>query len=88
MKYPIIKQLSDEFPVRRLCKMLEVSRGGYYEWRGRAPSPRAREDRRLRVQIRATFRRAPGRWLVLTSAAAAVTTAAGYRDVATRSCPC
>ncbi len=41
MKYPIIKQLSGEFPVRRLCKMLEVSRGGYYQWRGRAPSPRA-----------------------------------------------
>ena len=33
MKYPIIKQLSGKFPVRRLCKMLEVSHGGYYEWR-------------------------------------------------------
>ena len=55
MKYPIIKQLSGKFPVRRLCKMLEVSHGGYYEWRGRGPSPRAREDRRLRVQIRAAF---------------------------------
>ncbi len=62
MRYPIIKQLSGEFPVRRLCKMLEVSHGGYYEWRGRAPSPRAREDRRLRVQIRATFRESRDRY--------------------------
>ena len=64
MKYPIIKQLSGKFPVRRLCKMLEVSHGGYYEWRGRGPSPRAREDRRLRVQIRAAFResREPSRF--------------------------
>ena len=62
MKYPIIKQLSGKFPVRRLCKMLEVSHGGYYEWRGRGPSPRAREDRRLRVQIRAAFRESRDRY--------------------------
>ena len=62
MKYPIIKQLSGKFPVRRLCKILEVSHGGYYEWRGRGPSPRAREDRRLRVQIRAAFRESRDRY--------------------------
>ena len=62
MKYSIIKQLSGKFPVRRLCKMLEVSHGGYYEWRGRGPSPRAREDRRLRVQIRAAFRESRDRY--------------------------
>ncbi len=62
MKYPIIKQLSGQFPVKQLCKMLEVSRGGYYQWRGRAPSPRAREDRRLRVQVRAAFRESRDRY--------------------------
>lgn len=62
MKYPIIKQLSGQYPVQRLCKMLEVSRGGYYQWRGRDRSPRAREDRRLRVQVRAAFRESRDRY--------------------------
>lgn len=36
-----------------MCGVLEVSRSGYYAWRGRPPSARARTDERLRVAIRA-----------------------------------
>ena len=56
MRYPVVEQLSGRYLVRRICETLEVSRSGYYDWLGRTPSPRAREDRRLRVRIRATFR--------------------------------
>lgn len=36
-----------------MCRVLAVSRAGYYAWRGRQPSPRAQADTRLRVAIRA-----------------------------------
>jgi transposase InsO family protein len=41
------------YPVRLLCRCLEVSRAGFYAWRQRAPSERAREDARLAVEIAA-----------------------------------
>jgi putative transposase len=36
-----------------LCRVLEVSRGGFYAWLRRPESNHAREDRRLRVLIKA-----------------------------------
>jgi putative transposase len=41
-----------------MCAALEVSRSGYYAWRGRLESRRSREDRRLMVAIRSVFRSA------------------------------
>jgi hypothetical protein len=34
------------------CRILRVSTSGYYEWRGRPASPRARADQALTLQIR------------------------------------
>jgi putative transposase len=39
-------------PVARLCRVLGVSTSGYYAWRSREPSARAREDRVLTDRIR------------------------------------
>jgi len=36
-----------------MCRVLVVSRAGYYAWRGRTPSARSRVDTQLRVAIRA-----------------------------------
>jgi putative transposase len=41
------------FPVERMCRVLDVSRSGYYAWRRRPTSGRARETQRLIAQIRA-----------------------------------
>jgi hypothetical protein len=41
------------FPVRLLCRVLEVSRAGFYAWHGRAPSGHARADERLGLAIAA-----------------------------------
>jgi transposase InsO family protein len=41
------------FPVRCLCRTLGVSRAGFYAWQERAPSPRARADDRLGLEITA-----------------------------------
>ncbi len=42
-----------QVPVTVLCRTLEVSRAGFYAWRGRPESTRAQEDRRLAVLVRA-----------------------------------
>lgn len=42
-----------DFPVSAMASMLGVSRSGFYAWRDRAPSARAREDAELLERIRA-----------------------------------
>jgi putative transposase len=41
------------FPVRALCRVLAVSRAGFYAWHTRAPSPHAHADERLGLEIAA-----------------------------------
>ena len=42
---------SDTYPVDFMCAQLEVSRSGFYAWRGRGPSQRASADAGLLVVI-------------------------------------
>lgn len=46
-----------DYPVRVLCRVLGVSPSGYYEWRDREPSARAREDAVLTTAIVASHHR-------------------------------
>ncbi|MFD1732835.1 IS3 family transposase [Deinococcus malanensis] len=46
-----------EFPVERMCRMLEVSLSGYYAWRGRPESDHAQEDTVLSENIKFYFER-------------------------------
>ena len=32
MKYEAIKELSSEFPVKKMCKTLELDSANYYRW--------------------------------------------------------
>jgi len=45
--------LRPQYPLSVLCRVLEVSRSGYYAWRMRRPSKRAQENARLEVAIQA-----------------------------------
>lgn len=45
--------LRHQYPVALLCRVLEMSRSGYYAWRTRRPSKRAQENARLEVAIQA-----------------------------------
>jgi putative transposase len=40
------------YPVAALCRMLGVSKSGYYAWRSRPPSKRSREDALITAKIR------------------------------------
>jgi putative transposase len=50
-RYEFIKQNRKRFPVRRLCAMMRVSSSGYYAWRKRPVSQRARENAALMIEI-------------------------------------
>jgi putative transposase len=45
------------YPVAMLCRMLEVSKSGYYAWRTRPSSKRSREDVNLTEKIREIYSR-------------------------------
>jgi len=44
-----------EFPITRVCQVMQVSSSGYYASRRRLESTHTRDDRRLRVLVRASF---------------------------------
>ncbi len=48
----MIERCREAFPVRMMCRCLRVSPSGYYGWRGRPLSLRARENKRLLDRIR------------------------------------
>jgi putative transposase len=47
----VIKQSQSVFAVKSLCRVLKVSRSGYYDWLKREPSKRQKEDRALKLKI-------------------------------------
>jgi putative transposase len=53
MRFAFIAAEKAEYPVEKLCRALEVSPAGYYAWRIRPESNRAKQDRRLAVLVRA-----------------------------------
>ena len=52
MIYEFMAGHTEEFPVVRMCKVLEVSASGYHAWRRRAVSPRGQSNQGLLEQIR------------------------------------
>ena len=55
MRFAFIAEEKAAFPVRLLCRTLQVSRAGFYAWQGRPPAPRARADDRLGLEIAAIY---------------------------------
>lgn len=51
MRYAFMRDQAETYPVRLLCKLLEVSPSGYYDWRDRPESPRAKDNRALLCRI-------------------------------------
>ncbi len=55
MKFGFIVKHRGIWPTAWLCEALGVSRGGFYAWRTRPPSQRARRDEALGAKVRARF---------------------------------
>lgn len=61
MRFAFIQAHAMAHPVTTLCRVLQVSKAGYYAWAGRGPSRRAREDTALAGAIRAVHASHQGR---------------------------
>ena len=55
MKFAFIATHRGIWPAGWLCEALGVSRAGFYAWRTRPPSVRARADEQLLLRVRASF---------------------------------
>jgi transposase InsO family protein len=69
MKYACIDEHRGSYDVAAMCRVLRVSRSGYYDWRKQrtqraagGPRPRAARDEQLRVAIRAAHRKSRRRY--------------------------
>ena len=57
MRFTFIAAEKAEFPIAVLCRVLQVSRSGFYAWGRRTPSAHAQEDGRLRPLVGQAFAR-------------------------------
>jgi putative transposase len=55
VKYAFINQHNRVWPIRAMCRVLGASSSGFYEWRTRGPSVRARANAQLSARIRESF---------------------------------
>ncbi len=53
----MIKGMRLHYSIPFMCRMLHLSRSGYYAWLGRPPSKRTREEGRLEAEIKAAHTR-------------------------------
>jgi putative transposase len=60
VRFAFIDHRREEFPVTLMCEMLDVSRSGYYAWRGRPPSPRESRRAGLTAKIRSAHEASRG----------------------------
>jgi putative transposase len=55
MRFSFIDRAKTEFPVQRLCDVMEVSQSGYFSWKSRPACRRQRDDMVLLAHVRSAF---------------------------------
>ena len=51
----MIKENSEQFSAKMMCKLLSISLSGYYDWRRRLPSKQSQQNAILSGKIKAVF---------------------------------
>ncbi len=62
MRFAFIATEKACYPVALMCRVLKVSRAGYYAWSKRPASQHTQEDQRLGLQVAAIYRESRGRY--------------------------
>ena len=62
MRFAFVRDSEGTWPVAALCRNLGVTPAGYYAWRGRPPSARAKAKAALAAEAGAAFAEAKGRY--------------------------
>lgn len=62
MRFGFIEQHARTWPVRLMCRVLQVSPSGYYAWRSRPECRRAMANRCLLQEVRRLHARHQGRY--------------------------
>ena len=62
MRFRFIEDHREEWPVRLICEVLDVSASGYYAWRSRSESARATANRELLEHVRRLHSQHRGRY--------------------------
>jgi transposase InsO family protein len=60
--YELIHAEGGNIPVARACRVLQVSRSGYYQWLNREPSTRSIDDTVLAAEVKEIFQEHRGRY--------------------------
>ena len=55
MRYAWIETQRTYYSVSRLCRVLDVSRSGYYQWRVRPPSKRSQANAMLDAKVKSIY---------------------------------
>lgn len=62
MRFAFIATEKACFPVALLCRVLQVSRSGFYAWQIRLPAARTQQDQRLAISVAAIYTNSRGRY--------------------------
>jgi putative transposase len=55
VKYQFIHEYRSEYRLEKLCKVMEVSRSGYYKWKDRPESERERQHKEWTDKVKEVF---------------------------------
>jgi transposase InsO family protein len=62
MRFQFVHAHARIFHITTMCRVLEVSKAGYYAWRARPLAERVKADRRLSARIRVIYEETKGRY--------------------------